>query len=277
MKTEGFTALYKGFIPVFTRAFPANAATFLGYEAAIRFLDWAACRSGDALGCLAAPAWNSIILRVKRRCAAMPLVVMCGYPCSGKTQRAQELALRLREAGHTVHVLGDARAAVFASSQTEKVARGMLKAGVERLIGEAVVIADAPNYIKGFRYELFCVAKASRTPHCVIHTATDQSTCLAWNAAREGEVRFETGLMGELFMRFECPDSTHRWDKPLFTLAPADPLPFDDIRAALEARVGKQNQSTVIEPVAPTEFVYELERVTQDIVAVRARAYDVAC
>ena len=40
MKTEGFTALYKGFVPVFTRAFPANAATFLGYEAAIRFLDW---------------------------------------------------------------------------------------------------------------------------------------------------------------------------------------------------------------------------------------------
>ena len=40
MKTEGVLSLYRGFVPVMVRAFPANAATFLGYEAAIRFLDW---------------------------------------------------------------------------------------------------------------------------------------------------------------------------------------------------------------------------------------------
>lgn len=42
MKTEGPLALYKGIVPVMLRAFPANAACFLGFEAAKNFLDWVA-------------------------------------------------------------------------------------------------------------------------------------------------------------------------------------------------------------------------------------------
>lgn len=42
MKEEGPTALYKGCAPVMLRAFPANAACFLGFEAAMNFLNWAA-------------------------------------------------------------------------------------------------------------------------------------------------------------------------------------------------------------------------------------------
>jgi len=37
---EGFTSLYRGFVPVMIRAFPANAACFLGYETAIKALTW---------------------------------------------------------------------------------------------------------------------------------------------------------------------------------------------------------------------------------------------
>lgn len=37
---EGFFALYRGVTPVLLRAFPANAACFLGYEAALKFLDF---------------------------------------------------------------------------------------------------------------------------------------------------------------------------------------------------------------------------------------------
>lgn len=39
MEKEGATALYKGVTPVMIRAFPANAACFLGFELAIKFLD----------------------------------------------------------------------------------------------------------------------------------------------------------------------------------------------------------------------------------------------
>lgn len=42
MKNEGPTALYKGVTPVMIRAFPANAACFLGFEIAVKFLDWVA-------------------------------------------------------------------------------------------------------------------------------------------------------------------------------------------------------------------------------------------
>ncbi|XP_011494472.1 PREDICTED: congested-like trachea protein isoform X1 [Ceratosolen solmsi marchali] len=40
MNTEGPIALYKGVVPVMLRAFPANAACFLGFEVAKNFLDW---------------------------------------------------------------------------------------------------------------------------------------------------------------------------------------------------------------------------------------------
>jgi len=45
----------------------------------------------------------------------------------------------------------------------------MLMSSVERLLNkDTVVIADAMNYIKGFRYQLYCLAKSLRTPHCVV-------------------------------------------------------------------------------------------------------------
>ncbi|XP_051789488.1 mitochondrial carnitine/acylcarnitine carrier protein-like [Erpetoichthys calabaricus] len=40
VKEEGITSLYKGFTPVMLRAFPANAACFLGFELSLKFLNW---------------------------------------------------------------------------------------------------------------------------------------------------------------------------------------------------------------------------------------------
>lgn len=40
MKNEGPLALYKGVTPVMLRAFPANAACFVGFEVAMKFLNW---------------------------------------------------------------------------------------------------------------------------------------------------------------------------------------------------------------------------------------------
>lgn len=41
MAKEGLLALYRGVTPVLLRAFPANAACFLGYEVALKFLNYA--------------------------------------------------------------------------------------------------------------------------------------------------------------------------------------------------------------------------------------------
>jgi solute carrier family 25 carnitine/acylcarnitine transporter 20/29 len=42
MKEEGPIALYKGVVPVMLRAFPANAACFIGFELCMKFLDYLA-------------------------------------------------------------------------------------------------------------------------------------------------------------------------------------------------------------------------------------------
>uniref|UniRef100_T1IWA6 Mitochondrial carnitine/acylcarnitine carrier protein n=1 Tax=Strigamia maritima TaxID=126957 RepID=T1IWA6_STRMM len=44
IKEEGPKALFKGAAPVMLRAFPANAACFLGFEVAMKFLNWLAPR-----------------------------------------------------------------------------------------------------------------------------------------------------------------------------------------------------------------------------------------
>lgn len=41
MRQEGPFALYKGFVPVMLRAFPANAACFVGFELSVRLFKWA--------------------------------------------------------------------------------------------------------------------------------------------------------------------------------------------------------------------------------------------
>ncbi|CAB3365895.1 Hypothetical predicted protein [Cloeon dipterum] len=42
MREEGLSALYKGCTPVMLRAFPANAACFMGFEACMKFLNFVA-------------------------------------------------------------------------------------------------------------------------------------------------------------------------------------------------------------------------------------------
>ncbi|ROL54770.1 Mitochondrial carnitine/acylcarnitine carrier protein [Anabarilius grahami] len=42
VREEGIGSLYKGFTAVMLRAFPANAACFLGFEVAMKFLNWIA-------------------------------------------------------------------------------------------------------------------------------------------------------------------------------------------------------------------------------------------
>ena len=91
----------------------------------------------------------------------MPLLLMCGFPSSGKTTHANTLRDALTSRGARVHVineesLGLVRSIAYDNPAAEKVARGQLKAAVEQLMSkDDVVIADGCNYIKGFRYELY--------------------------------------------------------------------------------------------------------------------------
>lgn len=107
---------------------------------------------------------------------SMPLVVVCGLPSSGKSQRTEELRRALTSEGRAVYVVDDASvlgaqdSTVYGDSAGEKALRAALRAAVERRLSrQDVVILDSMNYIKGFRYELYCLARAARTPLCLIY------------------------------------------------------------------------------------------------------------
>ena len=57
----------------------------------------------------------------------------------------------------------------YLDSKQEKDTRGTLKSEVDRwLTKDNLVILDSLNYIKGFRYELYCIARAQSSTHCVV-------------------------------------------------------------------------------------------------------------
>ena len=119
------------------------------------------------------------------------LILISGYPSSGKTHRSLQLLsfLNMRISASTdalhsrlkaVHIndqsLGLSRD-VYAEAKTEKDARAAEYSAVKRAIGrETIVIADGMNYIKGFRYQLYCEAKALQTPSCVVRFPSSHPT-----------------------------------------------------------------------------------------------------
>eukprot|EP00842_Homolaphlyctis_polyrhiza_P006007 jgi/Hompol1/6407/HPOL_000950-RA len=154
----------------------------------------------------------------------MPLVVVCGVPLSGKTQRATQLAQFLESyiaaeqqallqrnlvLKQSVVLLNDEsllidKATGYADANEEKKSRGTLLSAVERhLSKETVVICDGLNYIKGFRYQLYCVARALGTPTCTIHCGISQETVIQRNASTG---IYDPALFENLCSRFEEPD-----------------------------------------------------------------------
>ncbi|XP_014662615.1 PREDICTED: protein KTI12 homolog [Priapulus caudatus] len=206
----------------------------------------------------------------------MPLVIFCGFPSSGKSSRAAELQQYLfrehpENCVHLIsdHTLGVDRNLVFADARQEKEHRAALKAAVQRTIDRhAVVILDSLNYIKGFRYELFCVAKAAQTPSCVVHCDAAETVAAAWNGARAEAERYDDDILHNIVARFETPDGRHRWDSPLFSVHPGDAMQCHLIcDALLQRKAPPPNMATQSQPLSSTNFVYELDRVTQGIVA----------
>lgn len=89
----------------------------------------------------------------------MPLIVITGYPSSGKTHRTNQLKEYFTGRGKSVKIVsenvaipkaGFRKNEYFADSQKEKIVRADLKSEAIRLLTkDDVVILDAGNYIKG--------------------------------------------------------------------------------------------------------------------------------
>lgn len=113
-------------------------------------------------------------------------MLISGYPSSGKTTRANQLqkffeskiadnAADARASKLKVHLINDqtlgVSRSVYHTAKAEKDARAEEYSAVKRVLSrDDIVIADGLNYIKGFRYQLYCEAKAVQTPNCVVST-----------------------------------------------------------------------------------------------------------
>lgn len=204
----------------------------------------------------------------------MPLIVMCGLPSSGKTRRTEEIVNYFEnQCNIKVHVVNDIsenfdKNVVFSDSKQEKQQRADLKSAAQRLLNkDDLVVIDSLNYIKGFRYELFCVVKSARTPHCLIYCDVSKTQAEDFNFKRAANEKYKEDTLRGLIMRFEPPNSQNRWDSPLFVAHPDEELPLKAIYDALYLRKAPPpNMSTQSAPLASTNFVHELDRLTQDIV-----------
>lgn len=199
----------------------------------------------------------------------MPLIILSGYPSSGKSRRAGQLKEFFEKAKKkSVHIVtenvgipkaGFRKNEYFADSQKEKIVRSDLKSDVLRTLNkDDVSILDAGNYIKGYRYEIYCASKSARVSQCTIYCAVSKDQMKEFNDIRVVEdsdadlslndnssIRYTEETLDNLVLRFEEPHGNNRWDAPLFTVLPDQELDMEAIYSALyEKGPPPPNQST---------------------------------
>ncbi|KAH0641723.1 hypothetical protein KY290_033323 [Solanum tuberosum] len=220
----------------------------------------------------------------------MALVVICGQPCSGKSTAAACLseALRQTEPEPSVRTIDEtsfhlSRNQSYANMTEEKNLRGVLRSEVDRSLSkDSIVIVDSLNSIKGYRYELWCLARAAGIRYCVVHCDVDEQSSRTWNVERRerGEPSYDDNIFEDLVRRFERPDSKNRWDSPLFELWPAkegidkSSTAIVDAVTYLTKKVDSKTRDVkILQPTIATQSargseansLYEMDRATQEI------------
>jgi protein KTI12 len=213
----------------------------------------------------------------------MPLITFSGLPLSGKTTRAKELQqylehYLLNNSGTVKRILlvneeslSIDKKTAYTDATSEKKARGAIMSAVERYLSrEDIVICDSLNYIKGFRYQLYCIARALGTPSCTVFCGQQEKHSIEKNQQLD---RYDSAHLENLCSRFEEPDGKNRWDAPIFIVIDGD-LSLSDLgnrtsQQIVEAVILKKppapNLSTVVKPVFETNYLHELDKTTTDI------------
>ncbi|KAI0480529.1 chromatin associated protein KTI12 [Xylariaceae sp. FL0804] len=175
----------------------------------------------------------------------MPLVIVSGLPTSGKTTRAKQLyeylseritqssssstsssassSAAAAEPRYRLHLISDQTLgtprAVYdlsaardphsrSANAAEKDARAAAQAAVARALGPRdIVLLDGLNYIKGWRYQLFCEARAARTPSCVL-----QVGCARERAREVNEARLRRRRRRQVVVKEEGPGTEGKVD-----------------------------------------------------------------
>lgn len=150
----------------------------------------------------------------------MALINLAGIPGSGKTLLANNLQPIFKKLGYDCVIVSEPSVenGAFASSKSETQARSDFKASVRRALSpEKIVIADGMNFIKGFRYELYCFAREQNLRFCCVFCDVDPSV-----AKQRSLSRYSEYVLNDLIGRMETPTEKNKWDKPLFIVKDAN-------------------------------------------------------
>ncbi|CAJ0949587.1 unnamed protein product, partial [Mesorhabditis belari] len=198
----------------------------------------------------------------------MPFLLVTGYPACGKSTIVDRIAEHFREKGKEVNIIREDDyhlfdRSVYNDATKEKEFRSYLRSELQKMISKKnIVICDGLNYIKGFRYELFLVGKLAKTTYAVLQIDGTKETCRYLNEQKSPNER-QVG-------RLETEDPTFSDDLSV-DLDRSAPryvsLPLTDLYEWLiEGTALKENQSTTTVPLAPTNFLHELDRTTQEVI-----------
>ncbi|XP_063985863.1 protein KTI12 homolog [Diachasmimorpha longicaudata] len=207
----------------------------------------------------------------------MPLIIITGIPSSGKTSRTQELKSFFSDKNKKVEIVSESDLVIkggfikndfYMDSKKEKAIRGEIRSAVQRTLNSRdVLIVDGSNYIKGSRYELYCLSKLYKTPQCTIQCDLPVEHAWLMNSGRDEGEQYSRDTFDALILRYETPNNKNRWDSPLFAVTPDDKLPLEDIYHSLySVDAPKPNMSTQSPAVSATNYLYELDRISQEIV-----------
>ena len=54
-----------------------------------------------------------------------------------------------------------------------------------QMAADKILIVDSLNYIKGFRYQMYCAAREMKLRVCTVYVVAPADVCREWNASRE--------------------------------------------------------------------------------------------
>nr|XP_043606564.1 protein KTI12 homolog [Erigeron canadensis] len=231
----------------------------------------------------------------------MALVVICGQPCSGKSMAAQCLSEALKdvESKPNVRIIDETsfhldRNQTYAEMTSEKNLRGVLRSEVDRSLSkDNIIIVDSLNSIKGYRYELWCLARAAGIRHCVLHCDVEETHCRNWNKERREKsgISYDDPIFDDLVRRFERPDSRNRWDSPLYEIWPfkegiekSSPAIIDLVSYITKKVDSKTKDVKILQPTIATQSarfseansLYEMDRATQEVASAIVEAQSLA-
>ncbi|KAH0791326.1 protein KTI12 [Histomonas meleagridis] len=154
------------------------------------------------------------------RPGTMALVVLSGVPGSGKTRLAQHLKPIFEATGRECVIVSEPSVedGTFSASRRETAGRSDFKAAIRRNISpEKIVIADGMNFIKGFRYELYAMAREIGLGFCCAFCDVPEEV-----ARERSKDRYPEATLSDLIGRMEKPSERNKWDRPLIIVKDAD-------------------------------------------------------